>query len=104
MEVQVQAFAYATNDAINDMTFYRYKLLNKATEDIGECYFSIWIDPDLGCYQTTISVVMFPDHWLMFIMKMQLTVLIIVTVPGTPTYCATVPILGMDYFRGPQSA
>jgi len=26
MEVQVQAFAYATNDEINDMTFQRYKL------------------------------------------------------------------------------
>jgi hypothetical protein len=30
MEVQVQAFAYATNDQINDMTFYRYKLINRA--------------------------------------------------------------------------
>lgn len=50
MEVQVQSFAYATNDEINDMTFYRYKLLNKATEDLLDCYFSMWIDPDLGCY------------------------------------------------------
>ncbi|MBK9151898.1 MAG: hypothetical protein IPM26_13280 [Saprospiraceae bacterium] len=41
MEVQVQAFAYATNDEINDMTFYRYKLINKAVEDIVDCYFSM---------------------------------------------------------------
>ena len=51
MEVQVQAFAYATNDEINDMTFYRYKLINKAKDDIIDCYFAMWVDPDLGCYQ-----------------------------------------------------
>src|SRR5690625_7882339 len=29
MEVQVQAFAYATNDEVNNMTFQRYKLINQ---------------------------------------------------------------------------
>jgi len=50
MEVQVQAFAYATNDEVNDMTFQRYKLLNRASEDIRNCYFAMWVDPDLGCF------------------------------------------------------
>ncbi len=30
MEIQVQAFGYATNDQINDMTFQQYKLINRA--------------------------------------------------------------------------
>ena len=30
MEIQVQSFAYATNDEINNMTFQRYKLINRA--------------------------------------------------------------------------
>ena len=51
MEVQVNAFAYQTNDERNDMTFYQYKLINKATEDILDFYFSFWVDPDLGCYK-----------------------------------------------------
>ncbi|MEZ4984046.1 MAG: hypothetical protein R2795_03250 [Saprospiraceae bacterium] len=34
MEVQVQAFAYQTNDDINSMTFQRYKLINRAIEQI----------------------------------------------------------------------
>jgi len=44
MEVQVQAFAYATNDEVNDMTFQRYKLLNRASEDIRNCYFAMWVE------------------------------------------------------------
>jgi len=50
MEVQVQAFSYATNDEINDMTFQRYKLINRAVESINNTYFAMWVDPDLGCY------------------------------------------------------
>jgi hypothetical protein len=49
MEVQVQAFAYATNDQINDMTFQRYKLINRAVLAIDSTYFGMWVDPDLGC-------------------------------------------------------
>ncbi len=49
MEVQVQAFAYATNDQINDMTFYRYKLINRAVLAIDSTFFGMWVDPDLGC-------------------------------------------------------
>lgn len=103
MEVQVQAFAYATNDAINDMTFYRYKLINKATEDIAECYFSIWIDPDLGCYS---------DDYIGCDVSRSLAYVYNEDAvdgvnncdcQGTPTYCSTVPILGMDYFRGPRA-
>jgi len=34
MEIQVQAFAYATNDELNDMSFMRYKLINRAIESM----------------------------------------------------------------------
>ena len=50
MEIQVQAFGYVTNDELNDMTFQRYKLINRATEYIDSTYFAMWADPDLGCY------------------------------------------------------
>ena len=50
MEVQVQAFAYETNDEINNMTFYRYKLINRALDQIDSCYFAMFVDPDLGCH------------------------------------------------------
>ena len=50
MEVQVQAFSFTSNDQINDMTFQRYKLINRAPEAIDSTYFAMWVDADLGCY------------------------------------------------------
>jgi len=104
MEVQVQAFAYATNDAINDMTFNRYKLINKASEDIRETYFAMWTDPDLGCYQ---------DDYIGCNVERSLAYVYNeddedgINGAGSncgdvPTYGTNVPILGIDYFRGPR--
>jgi hypothetical protein len=50
MEVQVSAYAYNTKNEVNDMTFYQYKMVNKASEDLIDFYFGFWVDPDLGCY------------------------------------------------------
>ena len=101
MEVQVQAFSYLTNDELNDMTFQRYKLINRATERIDSTFFAMWVDPDLGCS--------FDDYVgcdssksLMYVYNQDATD----GQPGcdcngTNTYCDKVPILGVDYFRGP---
>ncbi len=103
MEVQVQAFAYATNDAVNDMTFNRYKLINKGSEDIRETYFAMWVDPDLGCYQ---------DDYIGCDVGRSLAYVYNEdavdgieggeTCDGVNTYGSNVPILGIDYFRGPR--
>ena len=101
MEVQVQAFAYNTNDELNDMTFQRYKLINRATEVIDSCYFAMWMDPDLGCSfddfvgcDTTRSLAYVYN-------QDELDGRVGCTCDAVPTYCSTVPILGLDYFRGP---
>ncbi len=102
MEVQVQAFAYATNNEINDMTFYRYKLINRASEDIRETYFAMWVDPDLGC---------FTDDYSGCDVGRSLAYTYNadeidgtngeVCDGGVPSYGSQVPIIGTDYFRGP---
>ena len=51
LEIRAQAFAFATNDEINNMTFYNYKIINKATIQLNDAYFGQWVDPDLGNYQ-----------------------------------------------------
>lgn len=103
MEVQVQAFAYKTNDDINNMTFQRYKLINRAVDDIQETFFAIWVDPDLGCY-TDDYVGCDPTRSLAYIYNAD-------QLDGQPgctcaggvnTYCDEIPILGIDYFRGPD--
>ncbi|MGA7304208.1 MAG: hypothetical protein WBW88_05015, partial [Rhodothermales bacterium] len=48
LEVQVTAFAFKTADAINNTTFYKYKLINKGGQQLTETYFGLWSDPDLG--------------------------------------------------------
>jgi hypothetical protein len=48
MEVRAQAFTFATNDAINDMTFYNYELINRGTQTLYNTYFSQYVDPDIG--------------------------------------------------------
>lgn len=48
MEIRAQAFAFATNDEINSMTFYNYELVNRSTFTLTNTYFGNWVDPDLG--------------------------------------------------------
>lgn len=106
MEVQVQAFGYQTQDEVNDMTFYRYKLINRAAEAIDSTFFAMWIDPDLGCPEDD-YIGCDSTQSLMYVYNQD-------AVDGEngcdcnvggliPTYCNDVPILGVDYFRGPLS-
>lgn len=48
MEIRAQAFAFATNDDINNMTFYNYELINRGTQTLFDTYFGIFIDGALG--------------------------------------------------------
>ncbi len=48
MEIRAQAFAFATNDEINSMTFYNYEMINRGTQTLFDTYFGQWIDADVG--------------------------------------------------------
>lgn len=102
MEIQVQAFAYQTNDDLNNMTFQRYKLINRAIEQLDSTYFGMWVDPDLGCY-TDDYIGCDVDRSLAYIYNAdQLDGTNGCTCDqGINTYCDEIPILGIDYFRGP---
>ena len=103
MEVQVQAFNYGTNDEVNDMTFQRYKLINRAIEDIDSTFFAMWVDADLGC---------FIDDYVGCDTSRSLAYTYNADAadgdPGTTcqsgvaTYGVDIPIIGIDYFRGPR--
>lgn len=47
-EIRAQAFAFTTNDEVNNMTFYNYRILNKSTFRLTNTFFTTWFDPDLG--------------------------------------------------------
>lgn len=104
MEIQVQAFAFESSDDLNNMTFQRYKLINRAQEDILDTYFAMWVDPDLGCYtddyigsDTTRSLAyVYNEDELDGANGCTCDA-------GVETYCDEIPILGVDYFRGPRA-
>ena len=103
MEIQVQSFAYETNDALNDMTFQRYKLINRASVAISDTYFAMWVDADLGCYtddyigcDTTRSLAYYYN------VDEEDGTTGVTCEGGVPTYGTNVPALGIDYFRGPK--
>lgn len=102
MEVQVQAFAFNTGDEINDMTFQRYKLINRAPQDLERCYFAMWIDPDLGCYIDD-YIGCNIERSLMYIYNRDATDGSNGSNcdQGVETYGTQIPMVGVDYFRGP---
>jgi hypothetical protein len=50
LEIQAEAFAFTTNDEINNMTFYKYKIINRSSYAMEHTWFGQWIDMDLGKY------------------------------------------------------
>lgn len=96
VQVGALAFAFATSDEINNMTFYRYDILNKATLPINDFYMGQWVDADLGCFDNdfvgcdTTQALGYvyngtgddPDC-------------------GSRGYGSALPIAGVDYFEGP---
>jgi hypothetical protein len=50
MEIRAQAFAFATNDEVNRMTFYNYELINRGTQTLFNTYFAQYLDADVGNY------------------------------------------------------
>lgn len=50
VECQTTAFAFATNDEVNNMTFYTTKIINRGFTTLNDCYMGQWVDADLGNY------------------------------------------------------
>ncbi|MFT5646374.1 MAG: hypothetical protein ACI976_001055, partial [Aureispira sp.] len=98
MEVQALAFGYSTTDAVNNMTFYRYKLLNRNVLQLKNTYFSLWTDPDLGCSD---------DDYIGCDIATGMGYVYNKNAVdrnpcgSTPGYGSKVPALAVDYFKGP---
>jgi hypothetical protein len=77
-------------------------LINRAIEPIDSTYFAMWVDADLGC-DLDDYVGCDTSRSLMFVYNED-------AVDGqggcncpsgANTYCENIPLLGVDYFRGP---
>ena len=96
MEIRAQAFAFSTNDEINNMTFYSYEIINRSTYTLTNTYFSPWTDVDLG-YAKDDYVGCDVSRGLGYGYNGS-------AIDGsgqTEAYGANPPAVGVDFFQGP---
>lgn len=94
MEIKAQAFGFATNDEVNNMTFYNYELTNRGTQTLTNTYFGQWVDPDLGNYN---------DDYVGCDVSRGLGYCINGDAldEGPFGYGSSPPAIGVDFFQGP---
>jgi hypothetical protein len=98
LEVQAQGFAFKTTDEINNMTFYRYKIINRSSSSLFNTYFGVWCDPDLGS-GTDDFVGCDVELGLGFCYNGDLVD--DNPFPGQIPYGTNPPAIGIDFFEGP---
>lgn len=97
MEVRAQAFAFSTNDEVNNMTFYNYVLINRGTQTLTKTYFGQYADPDLGCADDDFTGcdvrrgLGYVYNWDDDDQSCN----------GNPGYGTQPPAIGIDFFEGP---
>jgi hypothetical protein len=97
LEVRAQAFGFKTNDDINNMTFYNYEVINRSSFTLNKTYFTVWNDPDLGCYLDD-YVGCDIDQGLGFVYNATGND---ASCAGAPGYGEFPAALGCDFFKGP---
>lgn len=96
MEIRSQAFAFATNDEINNMTFYNYELINRGSFTLTNTYFAQWVDPDLGFANDD-----FVGCDVMRGLGYCYNGVAVDGSGGPQHYGANPPAVGIDFFEGP---
>jgi len=100
VEVQTSAFAYATQDFLNNSTFCNYRVINRGPLTIDSTYIAVWDDCDLGYYL---------DDFIGCDTARGLGIAYNATnndggAAGNPlnSYGLNPPQVGLDYFQGPK--
>lgn len=99
VQVNTLAFAFQTTDEVDNMTFYKYEVINKSTNKLNETYISQWVDPDLGCFN---------NDKIGCDTARSLGICYNGTTPDPDCqqeagYGTQLPIVGFDFFEGPIS-
>ncbi|MBC7411212.1 MAG: hypothetical protein H7331_01995 [Bacteroidia bacterium] len=94
IEIHAQAFAFTTDDEINDMTFYQYEIINRSPSPLYRTYFAQWVDPDLG-YANDDLVGCDVARGLGYVWNSD------DNDEGAEGYGTQPPALGVDFFQGP---
>ena len=102
-EVQVMAYAFESEiEAVNNATFYDFKIINRAVEPIDSFFAGIWLDLDLGC-PIDDYVGCIPEENLSFVYNADADdgVIDCICPQGIDSYCEDIPLFGLKLLRGP---
>lgn len=97
LEVQTSAFAYSTKDALNDASFYIYRIINRGPLTMDSTYMATWTDADLGYA--------FDDYIGCDTVRglgIEYNGNAVDGSGGPGTYGNHVPMVGVDFFKGPH--
>ncbi|MBL7765337.1 MAG: T9SS type A sorting domain-containing protein [Chitinophagaceae bacterium] len=95
LEIHASAFAFATNDCLNEATFYNYKVYNGGTSALDSTYMATWCDADLG-YAFDDYVGCDTARGLGILYNGDSYD------EGAQGYGFEIPMVGVDYFEGPK--
>ncbi len=90
LEIHQQVWAFAREDEIGNVIFFRYRMINAGGQDIDDLIFSIWADPDIG--DATDDLIGSDT---------TLSLGYIYNSGDDDDYGATPPAFGVDFFQGP---
>lgn len=101
-EVHLMDYAFSSDDVLNDVTFKKYKMILRSNDAMVRTYASLWVDPDLGCYNDD-YMGSDSSRSLIFLYNSD-------EMDGYPngcfginTYGDEIPMIGIDFLSGPES-
>lgn len=95
LEIQAAAFAFSTNNCLNEATFYNYRVNNFSTSRLDSTYVTTWSDADLG-YAFDDYIGCDTSRGLGILYNGDKYD------EGAQGYGFDIPMVGVDYFRGPK--
>ncbi len=95
LEIQTSAFAFSTADCLNEASFINYKIINRGNSTFDTTYMATWTDADLGYFN---------DDFVGCDVGRGLGILYNANAfdPGVNGYGYDIPMIGVDFFVGPQ--
>ncbi|MCU0327898.1 MAG: hypothetical protein MUE53_02805 [Chitinophagales bacterium] len=99
IQINNLAFAYATSDELNNMTFYKYEVINKSGVNYNQTYISQYVDPDMGNYNDD-YVGCDTTHAVGYVYNADAIDEDVTQAKGYGT--EKIPVVGVDFFQGPK--
>lgn len=104
MEIQTTAFAFKTNNQVNNQTFYRHKLINRSSNRLDSMHMGQWVDPDLGyAFDDFVGCDTFIDSEGVEVDDLGYCYNGDNFDEGTRGYGQNPPSVGVDFFEGPKT-